>query len=949
MLGAIIASLLAIAPVGAAEWVPIPVREFCGVNTQKDSSRIADCESPDAQNVLTDDGKLEKMPGNVRLATILDGYAVKFANEIIMPSGSRYLIAHASTTIYKTDLSSGSLVSIGTTSANGVLDTVTAYGKGFFQDGVANAWEWNETSTATVPTMPIAKYIEFGDERVYVANIPGESSSRVRVSSFGSTSYFTVPANVSSQADAPNSFDFQKDDGDAINCFKITPWGKFVGKGRSTHILKGYDNLTYYKKVIDPNIGCSDDRSVQMVDGLLIWLADDGIYAWNGNGPPILISRDIEPTVRRIRQLVSAAASWTVDTAADFQQGSRSTNGPAYAWDWTSVPGSIIPSSTTFLDTSSDTWVNGTVSSITATDLPGSIQLSSSSYRDSFEDGDFSAGAATWTATSGSWSIATIGSTKYLKGETGADQDRIHTTAVRIASGTWRWTSRFVGENQCSTDSEAFCYEFRFQKVSDDYYALRIRFDSVNYQQLIKKVGGTTTILASTNFTYSPNTDYAFRVDKTTDGRFYAYRDGVLISSTTDIAISSPGFTEIAASNNRDPNHFTSIFAYQYQASGRYTSRIFDMAISTPVYGVLSATCTSVAQGGHAAFYTQTSTAADGGGFSTLATTSDTIRITSPGVRYARYVMDMFTSITTMTPVCTDIKIVAIATGTYDTTVHFIGTQITSQREFVATDATSGSGLSYFVRTATYSFESDAAAPVWKVQPNNFNVVYGTGSYVQFRVDSSSISTSSDTAQVYRMAYNWVEGTQNPVASGYDKHRYFLCVQISSTSTSNDKCLVYQKNNKWTNWAGPSVYSMGRFDNNLIAGDASTDSKVWKIMQDDVYNFDGSPISAYWISKDFTLDAPFNDKILHEIWVDSVRQSSATLNVSYAVNRSTSFVSYGYNLHDTADMSIKRIPLDAGYERGKYLKFKLSNSTLDHNFGINEYLFLAEPQDRKPE
>ena len=120
-----------------------------------------------------------------------------------------------------------------------------------------------------------------------------------------------------------------------------------------------------------------------------------------------------------------------------------------------------------------------------------------------------------------------------------------------------------------------------------------------------------------------------------------------------------------------------------------------------------------------------------------------------------------------------------------------------------------------------------------------------------------------------------------------------------------------------------------------IAGSGQSDSTISRIMQRDVYNFNGNAISSYWKTKDFSLDHASNDKTVREIWLDAERQSGASLDIGYSVNRSTAFASSTMALDTQADYVNERVPFAAGYARGRYFRLKMSNADLDEYFKVN--------------
>lgn len=927
----LLAVLLALPGLSHAQRAPNPVEEFCGLNTQVDASKIKDCETPDAQNVLTDNGGLEKRPGNTRIATILAGYSVAMAKEFIAPSGTRYLIAHASKTVYQTDLGS-TPTALSTTALNANLDMIAAYGKAIFQDGSGNPWYWDGTSTATLSGMPICKYMAFADERVYCANIPSESSSRVRVSSFGATSYFTVPANVAQIPDAPNVFDFQKDDGEAITCFESTPWGKVVGKRHSMHILKGYDNSTFYKRPIDPKIGCIDDRSMQMVDGLLIWLSFDGIYAWNGSGPPLLLSRDIDNLVRQIRQINSAAAEWVVDVLGDWNQGVSSMNGLKPAWSTTLVAGSIVPSSNTWIDNSTTTFGAGSFAGSTVSAVSASISSMSAAawaHNTGFEYTNAALGHNFdfWTRSGSEWFTQAAAGAGYCG---------------QAAPGTFLWPGNFSATN--------FSTRGNMLGIGDDI--------------VVTIQNGSGDVLYSSSHTLSalaPCDHYSIDLStQTGDMRAYLELKIAPGPPVQHISMFSPVFRStslpsgrfdygVGGSNNEgfsNPGRVAIDFPDPwFQRTSTFTSRAFDTQFATPTFNAPGITVSSTSAE-TMTFYEQSSSD---------CSSWDARIAWTPGnkpvgkKRCWRYQLELALTRSTATAALHSLgNIVAIGTGTYYSDVHFIGSNIS---EFLAFNATlnDGGGLTFQTRTDAATFDEQAASPAWVAQTNNTTIDSTPAAYYQFRIDSTNVVIATEAAQVLRVGSNWQEGSGKPVASGVQDHRYFLCAQLSSTTAQNDGCLVYQKNNRWTKWTGPGVYSMGQFNNGLIVGSTETASYVWKIMQDGVYQDDGAPILAYWKSKQFTLERPYQQKILHEIWVDGVRQSTGSLGVAFAVEKSTSFTTRSVTMNDQAGVFNRRIALTAGYVLGKYLQFSFANYLVDEFFKINGYMFLTELKDRQAE
>lgn len=940
-----------------AAWTPVPVQTWGGLDVLRDTTDIDPADSPDAKNVITDSGYLEKRPGNVRIAQVLNGYAVRMVQEWVAPSRTRYLLAHSSTSILYTDLG-GSAVVLSSVTASQNVEALPAFGKVLFADGSQPAWYWDGTSTGSIAGMPICNHITFAHERIYCGNIPSESSSRVRVSSYGGVGYWTVPSNVSQVADAPNVFDFQKDDGEGINCLKATPWGVFVGKRHSTHILKGYDNLTYYKRVIDPNVGCLDQRTVQIVGGQIIWLALDGIYTYNGTGQPQLLTRNIEPLISDIRQLNSQAAEWIINVQADWRAGLASDSGSS--WDSNISPGNIVMSSRTLLHVSSADFAGATFTNLSSWTTTNYYPLSFSTMT-SYHIALSSPNA--WCSTrpcnanvvlpegdltsTNSWT--NLGRGSYCGGELRAAQD----------------CATFAPE--CALDAKGIptavpvCASGGCGPVFDVYSA----YSGTKLQTIL--------------------TDYSSRAGSWVRDECFALNSTAQSTSPLKVQIYFDGQSQVAntpvwgtgsyicwdiywnqswngsgpCSDNYSRAFIDNIRISSYPPTGQVISAAIDTTFSSPTLSAFLPQFSSAAFGTGLTFQEQDS--ADGASWSTAQSLSvgatpaakrrhwrwignfTTTTGTTTAVMFSS-AMAQFDSTTTAAMV----QELAVATGTWDSPWHYVGDGITSWKQLNVTETNDGT-IRYFMRsTDTVVAQGNTTQP-WTEVTNNINISIATGTYVQLRVDSSSVTyaTHAVTNLISRAAINWQEGEQVPMASGYLDRRYYLCAEFSTSAVTNDGCLVLQKNGKWMKWTGPAIGGMGLFDNNLVMADASTMSYVWKVMQPGVLSDDGSPIDAYWTTKDFTAGLGFNNKVLREVWLDAAPHATSSMTVSHAVNQSSTFTDHVISLSESNEQVNKVVMPTGDFPIGKTVKLKFSNDSTDQYMRLNNYLLYLEPQGRQ--
>jgi hypothetical protein len=150
---------------------------------------------------------------------------------------------------------------------------------------------------------------------------------------------------------------------------------------------------------------------------------------------------------------------------------------------------------------------------------------------------------------------------------------------------------------------------------------------------------------------------------------------------------------------------------------------------------------------------------------------------------------------------------------------------------------------------------------------------------------------------------------------------------------------------------------MGIYNYQMLAADGGTSSKVWEIMQPNVFSDDAQPISASWVGEDFVDGLPFNPKIYYGAWIDATPVLGSSVTYSYQVDKSSGYVSVPFSLdsgqaHDpTLPVSIdqygdinKWMPPSIGYQVGKYIRAQFSDATLNSYFRINSYQILIQDQ-----
>ena len=265
------------------DWV---IKDFSGgLNDKVDDNLIADNESPDCQNVIANKiGSLTKVLGSAKLNAVALGSAVQglhsyyygsYRKLIVVSNGRLYYWNTVGSAFSEITLPVESYPEGLDTSASVYFETLVNYAVGFNGKNKPFKVQWNETSSVF--------------ESSVLANAPADG----QFPCLFKEKLFTVPKSdpstlVWSNSFAPetwegvNYWDIAKGDGDVIT--NLTPYlGELtIFKRYSTHTIRGtyIDDFRYDE--INPNVGCVGPRACVQEDTFLYFVADDGIYKYNG-------------------------------------------------------------------------------------------------------------------------------------------------------------------------------------------------------------------------------------------------------------------------------------------------------------------------------------------------------------------------------------------------------------------------------------------------------------------------------------------------------------------------------------------------------------------------------------------------------------------------------------------------------------------------------------------
>ena len=237
-------------------------------------------------------------------------------------------------------------------------------------------------TTRTSPVgIPLGSILEMTPDRLAVADISGQPN-RVHYSSAGNYDSFTIGVNPED-----SYFDDIGAPGDKIRGMKYLNGVLYVFKTASITGCELGDQYSTRCAVVSPTLGTTDAASIITAGSCLYFRAQDKNY-WE------LCREGLRQISLKIPNLVKSQSgglgggeqSNTQTTQADWQAGSQNPSG---SWNTASVPGSIFPSSNSFVHTSSSDFSGGAFTNMTTRYSTGGITLDTSlSTLDDFSDGN---------------------------------------------------------------------------------------------------------------------------------------------------------------------------------------------------------------------------------------------------------------------------------------------------------------------------------------------------------------------------------------------------------------------------------------------------------------------------------------------------------------------------------------------------------------------------------
>lgn len=907
-----------------------------GLNTYQSPLRIAPNQAQKAQNVILDQtGSVDRRQGATRVNSTNIGGGISDVNsmyQLEQSGGTKYCVAFSSTNgYYSTDACQTFTSFVSTLTRNNDVNCAP-YNDNLFCVNNQYNFYFQGTASIIVSAMPAnMKYIRVHRNRCWAS---GGSANPSRL-------FYSVIGNCLTWNTGTDYIDLATNDGDVITGIGQTLFDMLpIYKNYSTWALKGVDNNSFVLVNISKDTGAKNHRSihslgaVQLFDSLGPNGGQPGIYGFNG----IVIqemSRNVRGDLDLIDSFRSTTNRKTIDSKADWDLGTFDSR----AMSSSRQIGFMQSSYTTISQSVAGDWNSGTLVDISTQDITNSVSLSSITMADSFSDGNYTSGPLIWAITgSGAVSI-TIGFGAYGTSDASIDLgNNLYTTGIAKSSGSWSFNHRYDGSSSRCVDSlsEAGCFDFRFMKeTGGNYYSVRVTqlpSGGVKRIKIMKKVGGTTTALTSYDpGTYATNTSYSYRVERADSGVIVLYFNGVQISSTSDSDVTTSERVEIAmtyavVSAPNITNYIGNIKYYQYKPFGVMTSMIFDTSISTPVTTIFSSTFTvqSIGNQTEINFYVRESSSPNNDMWSSLVSTSDTLR-TSMTKRYQQIRSEFFTNVATNTPSISALSFSVVSTGTWRSNEIFLSNFIsaTGWGLFQAQQTISGAqaSITYDIRIGTAVGTAAKAVPIAIVP--GASITNSTGAYAIITA-TMTVSVTTETAKIDNIVLNWNEGTQATSASAaVFRNRYHYGAQ-GIAGSYNDIIYVLDTNLAWVAWTGLRPRMLNVINQELLMADSSgtTEGYINKLYSSD--SDLGEPINAIYQTKDYDFGNLLHLKAIDAAYV--VPQSnSGSLTLNILGDTGIRNQQFSVSMSTGASYGIRYVPTATTYN-GRVFSLKFSNN-----------------------
>lgn len=865
---------------GLAQADQIATNSFKYLNSNESPAIIDPAEAQDLLNVdITPGGKsVKKRPGYALYKQVFSpSIGVHGGYHAFDASGNDVQIWASSASV-KTIVADGSPNTIvSSATVNATLDCVDTQGSIYCVNSARDFYiRTNGTTLTQWYTTPLGTLIEATPDRIAVAGVSATPNT-IFISQSNTFTNFTTGVNTT----------------DAFTEVIAAPGSHL------THIRWGCQRLLWWKdqsfgyfdfddqysadvRIVADNIGTFDNTSAIDPGGNVWFRGQDGhTYKYDCSSlqrMTVDITPQIQSSGRRTTNL------WQQTSQSDWQAGASVPTGRVST---TISVGDVVVSTFTVTESASSAWNLGTVSNLTVN--AASIVLSTNTA--DLSNNSFESGQATNWAAVGGWanvsshsrSCGTISAQDGAKFE---DYPNGLTLFVKVMNAN---TSVLISSMTIAYGTEC----------SWALNSLAVPASAIRTLAKLVFSDGTNT-LTSDAFILNGNAvkfyqNFGHSTGPTVN---HSYIDN--INNTPKSSITSGSFT-------------SQTFDTTFTSSTALAQASWTVNTSTPAFGILTASNSTTGP------WTQivNSTGTDGAAF-----------------RYLRYV-------STISITATDVASATLTSVTLqDATTGSIYSAWKNAPNFSAwgtfnpTTADNGGSHSFFVRASTSAQSVLNSTVTWVAQTANAQVATSTvGVYFQIR-DDFSITAATSTPTLSDFTVNWFEGSAGDQAYMlYFDNAIWESVAYGVGVSSNNYVFRYDLINQgWT------LYYFGAggmlIQNNHLFFGSVTDGNVFQYGSGTSDN--GTAMTAYWKSKEFTGEDPFLQNQLTNIDTFATKNTGQSVTATYTTDTATS-TSYSIALSSTTQTIIQNRKLLPSGKLGYTFNFKVGDATTTSGWEVLGY------------
>ncbi len=904
--------------------------------------------------------------------------------------GSQYLIAFSSGTMFssKDDNTCTAIPGLSNLSQTATMTCIQGMGYEWCSDGADPVFYTNVSTSVFVPQAPYGKYIGFFRNRIVLAGVPGNLTNLYLSAELDGTNW-NLPTTTQLTT-SPTVINISgTNDGQGASCLLGQFQNQYyVGRQYDLYALSGYNNADFTLRKVSEQIGCSDNGSAREVNNVLMWLSHRGLEGLSGTQIQWL-SEPIDPQVQDIVKTGPNLQGFTVNSA-NFAQGNLTASGAGAPISASIYPGNLTVSSANYNTSSFVPGPQGGIATFfsNADVVNGSFtQIPLSTYP---VNNNVGVGYYTYPPVGGYWgtegksfAYTTINNTGFENPVSSPTFQGWH--FVNIATACFSQTQNpaevlfGTASLKMTNISGAGCATAGASNWTGPF-SMRI-IDTANYNPATVL---DTNVISSAAVSCPPNNPFQTVFWSTAP----LYTGANVVATSTQVAMEyvasnlaawiysdsfanpfstvtmAMGWSQASATygiagpcssgltsglvptpmfDNPQPSYpaQSSVF-YPSQNGPGFTiiggsgGNSFVNAFSTPTYGVLQATITSVGVGGS----TITFYGYNASGQGVIAVSPGQQIKNTPvlsgtnGAGGGVFLAATFSNPNSANPP-PSFSDFGLSEGT---TAYYISPCITAPGNYawqsVVSDAVSGGGsFSFWMSTSSVSCAA-VTSPTANWIPVTANSIPSipVSSYTAVRVlFNITVAPPTQIPVLNDIFVGWQVGpARPPVASAAYNNRYYLFYTTATAAGAyNDHALIYDQNGKWVPFDDVHAAASALYLNNLYVGDSTSTGNVYQFDtgQDD----NGQAYTFSFTTPDLDGNDALSLKEFQSLYLSLGGPNSATqassLACSYAIDGATTTYSLGA-------VNLAEAPAQGGYFIAK-LPFPLTSGQAPTGHWVN--------------